>query len=146
MCVGGAPGSAAGGIKLTTAAVLLANAAAAFRRQDDLHLFGRRVGQETIRSASALLIAYCVLLLSGTALICLRESASFSACLFESASALGTVGLSCGLTPQTGLFSQCILILLMFLGRIGSLALLCGTLPGRAAARSSFPLEQITIG
>ena len=99
MLTGGAPGSTAGGMKVTTLAVLIANAIAAFRRREDLQLFHRRLETSTVRNAAAILLLYLGLTFAGAAVISTAEELPLGACLYETASAAGTVGLTLGLTP-----------------------------------------------
>ena len=146
MLVGGSPGSTAGGMKTTTLAVLLASAAAVFRRQEDCAFFSRRVNRETVRTASALGMLYLGLWFVGGLCISLAEGLPLGDCLFETASAVGTVGLSLGLTPGLGAFSRVILMIWMFLGRVGGLTLIYAALSGAAGSAAQLPQEQITVG
>lgn len=146
MLVGGSPGSTAGGMKTTTLAVLVANALAVFRREDEPHFFGRRIHNKAVSSASTIGMMYCTLFLFGGFVISAVEKLPLSDCLFETASAVGTVGLSLGLTPTLGLVSQGILIALMFIGRVGGLTLIYAALSGFSKAGSHFPQERITVG
>ena len=130
MLTGGAPGSTAGGMKVTTLAVLIANAIAAFRRREDLQLFHRRLETSTVRNAAAILLLYLGLTFAGAAVISTAEELPLGACLYETASAAGTVGLTLGLTPQLGVLSQSILILLMYFGRVGGLTLIYAAFSG----------------
>ena len=93
MMIGGAPGSTAGGMKITTFAVLTANASATFRQREDTQMFGRRVGQEVLKNASTILMMYLFLVLMGGMVISVAENLPISDCLFETASAAGTVAL-----------------------------------------------------
>ena len=106
MLIGGSPGSTAGGMKTTTFAVLVANALAVFRRQSEPHFFGRRIDGKAVNSAATIGMLYLTLFLAGGFVISAVEGLPLSACLFETASAVGTVGLSLGLTPHLGLLSQ----------------------------------------
>ena len=130
MLVGGSPGSTAGGFKVTTLAVFVLAARAVFRRRADLQCFGRRLPTETLRSAAAVLMMYLGLFLLGGMAICCVEDISLEAALFETASALGTVGLTLGVTPGLGGVSRLILIFLMYFGRVGGLTLIYAVLPG----------------
>lgn len=89
MMIGGAPGSTAGGMKITTFAVLTANASATFRQREDTQMFGRRVGQEVLKNASTILMMYLFLVLMGGMVISVAENLPISECLFETASAVG---------------------------------------------------------
>lgn len=146
MLIGGSPGSTAGGMKTTTAAVLLLSAAAAFRKREDAQCFGRRLPPETVRNAGACLLMYLTLFMVGGLLISAREGLPVLDCLFEAASAIGTVGLSLGMTPGLSLFSRLILIALMFVGRVGGLTLVFATFTGSHASGAKLPLEKITVG
>ena len=146
MLIGGAPGSTAGGMKTTTAAVLLASTISVFRRSGDCEFFGRRVEVNTIRTAAAVAMLDLVLFFGGGLLISLAEGLPLDSCLFETASAVGTVGLTLGLTPSLCGFSRAVLMVLMFLGRVGGLTMIYAALsvPDRSPAR--LPVEQITVG
>lgn len=146
MLIGGSPGSTAGGMKTTTAAVLFANALAVFRRRSEPHLFGRRIDNKVVCSAATICFMYLTLFLGSGFVISAIEKVPLSACLFETASALGTVGLSLGLTPSLGVISQAILIALMFVGRVGGLTLIYAALSGFSKAGSRLPQERITVG
>lgn len=146
MLIGGSPGSTAGGMKTTTITVLFANAKAVFRRKDETDLFGRRIPSDTIRTASTILILYVTLFFCGGVLLSLLEGLPMMTCLFETASAIGTVGLTLGITPQLGLLSRLILIFLMFFGRVGGLTLIFAALSGSSKHFSKLPQEKITVG
>ena len=136
----------AGGMKITTFAVLTANASATFRQREDTQMFGRRVGQEVLKNASTILMMYLFLVLMGGMVISVAENLPISECLFETASAVGTVGLTLGITPRLGVLSKGILIALMFLGRVGGLTLVYAAMPGRKSAHAKMPLEKINVG
>ena len=146
MLIGGSPGSTAGGMKTTTLAVLLANAAATCRQQDSAHFFERRVDDNTVKIASTILTIYLALFFLGGLFISAYENLPLSSCLYETASALGTVGLTLGITPQLHIPSQLILILLMYLGRVVSLTLMYAALSSKKIINTKLPLEKITIG
>lgn len=146
MLIGGSPGSTAGGMKTTTAAVLIANAVTVFRRKEDAHFFGRRLESGAVRNASTILLLYLVLFVSGGIVISIAEGLPVGACLFEAASAIGTVGLSMGITPALGAVSRTVLILLMFFGRVGGLTLIYAALSGTKRVSYKLPQERITVG
>ena len=146
MLIGGSPGSTAGGMKLTTAAVLLSNAAAVVRRRKSPVLFGRRIDEGTVKSAAALLTLYLFLALAGAFIISAAEGLPFAVCLFETASAIGTVGLSLGVTPGLGPVSRAVLMGLMFFGRVGALTLFYAAVGGRAPESAHYPVGKINVG
>lgn len=146
MLIGGSPGSTAGGMKTTTVAVLSAAAAATFCRKEHPHLFGRRICDDVVKNASTILLMYMVLFWAGGLALSVLEGLPMSVCLFESASAIGTVGLTLGITPGLGAVSRAILILLMFFGRVGGLTLIFAVLSGKRKEMCMLPKENITVG
>lgn len=146
MLIGGSPGSTAGGMKTTTVAVLFAAALSTFRRKEYAHFFGRRLDNEVIKNAATILMMYLVLFFAGGLIISMTEGLSMIACLFETASAVGTVGLTLGITPGLGVLSRIILIVLMFCGRVGGLTLVFATLSGVQKSVARLPKEKITVG
>lgn len=146
MLVGGAPGSTAGGFKVTTLAVLLLTAWAVVRRKPGAMCFGRRISAEVLPRAVTIFVLDLLLRLAGTLLLCGLEGLSLMPALFECASAIGTVGLSLGLTPQLGSASKLLLICLMYLGRVGRLTLVFGVWAAVAPAPSQLPQEKVTVG
>ena len=113
MLIGGAPGSTAGGMKTTTLGVLLANAVATFRQRDNAQFFKRRIDCNTVKTASTILTMYLTLFFGGGIFISVYEHLPLSDCLYETSSAVGTVGLTLGITPQLHIPSQIVLIILM---------------------------------
>ena len=146
MLIGGSPGSTAGGMKTTTFAVLLANAAATFRKKDSAELFGRRIDPDAVKTAATILIMYLALFFGGAIFISLYEGISLSLCLYEAASAVATVGLTLGITPQLHIPSQVVLIILMYCGRVGGLTLIYATVSSKNTGNAKLPHESITIG
>lgn len=146
MLIGGSPGSTAGGMKTTTVAVMLSNAGSVFMKKEHTHFFGRRIPEDTVRTAATVLITYLVAFLLGGFVICKLESLPLQACLFETASAIGTVGLSLGITPKLSVSSQLILIILMYVGRVGGLTLIFSTINKSGGNTAKFPQEKLTVG
>ena len=146
MLVGGSPGSTAGGMKTTTLAVLIANTLSSFRRKEDAQMFGRRLEDSAVKNAATIFMMYIVFFFGGAIMISAVEGLPFSTCLFETASAIGTVGLTLGITPGLGVVSQIILMILMFLGRVGGLTLIYAALSGSGKKISKLPQEKITVG
>ncbi|MBO4873551.1 MAG: Trk family potassium uptake protein [Lachnospiraceae bacterium] len=147
MLIGGAPGSTAGGVKVTTLVVLLANMGAVVRRRKNPQLFGRRIEEDTVKCASTLLTLYLLLALGSAFIISVTEGLPFETCLFEAASAIGTVGLSYGITPALGLLSRGLLIGLMFFGRVGALTLLYAAVSNsKAIETAQYPVGRINVG
>ena len=146
MLIGGSPGSTAGGMKTTTFAVLVFNAFATFRNKEDAGVYGRRIECQTIKNASTVAMMYILLFLCGGIAISICENQPLLNCLFEAASAVGTVGLTLGITPDLHIISQSILILLMYLGRVGGLTLIYAMFSDKNRKNAKLPTEKITVG
>ncbi len=146
MLIGGAPGSTAGGMKVTTAAVLLISAVAVFKRREEVRCFGRRIAPETVRYGATILVLYLVMSVFGAIAISCIEGLPVLDCLFEAASAVGTVGLSLGLTPELGMVSRMIIIVLMYVGRVGGLTLVFAAMSRKRPHVSKLPQGKIVVG
>ena len=146
MLIGGSPGSTAGGMKTTTIAVLVSSALSVFRKKENTHLFKRRIPENTVKSAATIFLMYIVLFISGGMIISRLENIPLLPSMFETASAIGTVGLSLGNTAQLGIVSQSILIVLMFFGRVGGLTLIFAAMKEIETNTSRYPQEKITVG
>ena len=146
MLVGGSPSSTAGGMKTTTLAVLTLNALSTFKKKENAEIFDRRIYNSVIKNAATVFAMYCSLFFVGGVAICSIEGFSLSDCLFETASAVGTVGLTLGITPELGIASQLILVAIMFLGRVGGLTFVYATIVEKRRSGAKYPLEKITVG
>ena len=146
MLIGGSPGSTAGGLKTTTIAVLFTTAISTFRRRENANIFGRRIDDDVVKNATTISLMYITLCCTGGLIISVSEGLPMITCLFETASAVGTVGLSLGITPELKLLSRVVLILLMFFGRVGGLTLIFAALSGVQKKVSKLPKEKITVG
>lgn len=147
MMIGGSPGSTAGGIKTVTAAVLVLSAISALRGRTTVSAFGRTIVSRSIMNAVTMMIVGGTLSLTGACVISYMESAPFGACLFEAVSAFATVGLSMGLTPTLHTLSHLILILLMYLGRVGVLTLGVAVLMRhREPPKMQYPDADVMVG
>ena len=146
MLIGGSPGSTAGGMKTTTFSVLILNAIATFRSQENAGAFGRRLEYHVIKNAATIAMLYFTLFFGGGIAISVYEGLPLLDCLYEAASAVGTVGLTLGITPELHVFSQVVLIILMYLGRVGGLTLIYAVFSGRNKGNAKLPLEKITVG
>ena len=145
MVIGGSPGSTAGGMKTTTAAVLFAMAISVFRKNEQAHLYNRRIAEETQRNAATIFVLYMMLFTGSAMFISYLEKVPLVTAFFETGSAIGTVGLSLGLTPTLCLASRLVLICLMFFGRVGGLTLIFATVSGKRT-EYKYPQEKINVG
>ena len=123
MFIGGNSGSTAGGLKVTTFIIVLASLLSSARGNDKVVLFKRRVPDGIVKQSGALFTAYVTIIIFASLLISMAESFTFEQILFEVVSAIGTVGLTLGVSASCGVFTKIILTLLMFTGRLGALAL-----------------------
>lgn len=146
MLIGGSPQGTAGGFKTTTLAVLVLSIRAIFNHKQNPQCFGRRISTDSLNSAAALFMLFLVLFFTSAFLIASADNLPILDALFEAASAIGTVGLTLGITPTLSTFSHCILIFLMFFGRVGGLTLLLAISKHQIASNANLPQENITIG
>ncbi len=146
MFVGGSPGSTAGGIKTTTFIVLILGAISASRHTRSINIFKRRLDEHIVKKASAIFTIYMTAVLSAVMIICAVEPFRAEEVLFEVVSAIGTVGLTLGITPELGPLSKIILMILMFGGRVGGLTLMLVLAEKRNNIPIDRPYEKILIG
>ena len=150
MCIGGASGSTAGGIKVNTFAVLVLSLFSIARRKNSVEAFGKRIDEENIKTATQFVTMYLSVAIVGVIMICLFEMGnpyemSLTDIVFEVASGIGTVGLTLGITPHLGAGSLVVLAMLMYLGRVGCLTfMLCFRAPSDPVA--ILPQESVRIG
>ncbi len=146
MFIGGSPGGTAGGVKTTTAAVLMVAVYGAMRGRWETVAFGRRIAHKTVYKAAAIVtVALCFIVVGVTALSVTQEI-EFASTLFEVVSALGTVGLSAGATAQLDDVGKVVVMALMFIGRIGPLTLFLFLSERHAAAAWEVPEEDVDVG
>lgn len=138
MVIGGAPGSTAGGIKVTTLVVLLAGTLASARQVNATNLFRRRIDGDLVRQASAIATVYFVILSVSTVAICAIEPFSVTEILFETVSALSNVGMTMGITSSLTIVSKLIISALMYFGRVGMMSLVIAL----AAQRENVPITR----
>lgn len=147
MAIGAGPGSTGGGMKITTFAVIILAMYSYSKHYNDLSIFKRRLTADARRKAFSSSSSYLALILIVTfVLLILNPNAGSETCLFESFSALGTVGLSTGLTASTGAFSKGLLIFLMYCGRLGSISVAMAIARRKIIPKISYPEEEITVG
>lgn len=155
MAIGAGACSTAGGFKVSTITILVAHAWSLFRGRARLTLFRRTVSREAIAKAQAIMLLFLVVLICGLALLLLCEHSSesyvatkgvFMATAFEVTSAIGTVGLSLGLTPGLSAVGKVTLILLMFIGRLGPITVFIALSRGERRETLTYPEEEPMFG
>jgi trk system potassium uptake protein TrkH len=145
MLIGGGSTSTAGGIKVTTFIVLLLATVAFFKRRSTLHAYGRSLGYEEVLKVLALTVLSMLLVMIGVFIITISHDGNFLDLVFEVASAFGTVGLSRGATGELDGVGRVVIILIMFIGRVGPLTL-GFFLATRATPRIRYPASRIFLG
>lgn len=146
MLIGGSPGSTAGGMKTTTVAVLFSSTYSVIKNDENVKLAKRRIGDDNVKNAIAILMLYLSLFIISSLVICAIENIPLLTVFYEVASAIGTVGLSLGITPSLGIASKIILMFLMFFGRVGGLTLIYAAIGKKNKSISKYPLTKISIG
>jgi len=149
MCVGGSPSSTAGGIKTVTFMVMVLLIYSTMRRHQQVVAFHRTIPVMILRRAATMVILYGLILWFFTLLLTITESSlgvDLMDLFFEVSSALGTVGLSTGVTGQLTLAGKWVIILAMFIGRLGPLSLLAALTFNTTMARYDYPYEPLVVG
>ncbi len=146
MLIGGSSGSTAGGIKTTTFSVLLTNFFVVSKRHTSLEAFRRRIDDGVLKNAVTIVSAYLALFLFASIAISFIEKLPIIDCMYESASAIATVGLSTGITGGLGVISKFMLIFLMYFGRVGCLTIIYAIRKNGGPELYKLPLEKIAVG
>ncbi|MBR2551661.1 MAG: Trk family potassium uptake protein [Erysipelotrichaceae bacterium] len=146
MLVGGSSGSTAGGIKITTFAVAAIATVAVLRRREDATAFNRRIEKYIVLNAYALFAVYITLFLFGSFFISGYEGVPLVDAMFETASAIATVGLTTGITPGLSSPSKVILICFMYLGRVGGMTLAYAASSVNVIPLSKQATEKVNVG
>jgi trk system potassium uptake protein TrkH len=146
MFIGAASGGTAGGIKIGTMGAIIAEVRRFFLQERDARLFARRLPGRLVTQATVLVVAGIVVVFLATIVLSITENAPLELVLFEVVSALGTVGLSAGLTAELSSVGRGVVIALMFVGRLGPLTLFAAFRPEGRAAAIRLPEGEIPIG
>lgn len=146
MFMGGSPGSTAGGIKTTTVVVVFLYLWSNIRNDTGCNIFGRRLDDEVIKRASLVFYINLFLALGAGLAISAVQRLDFLDILFEVISAIGTVGMTTGITRSLNMVSRGILVLLMYCGRVGSMTFAMSFIEKRKNAPVKLPVEKITVG
>lgn len=146
MFMGGSPGSTAGGIKTTTVVVVFLYLWSNIRNDTGCNIFGRRLDDEVIKRASLVFYINLFLALGAGLVISAIQQLDFLDILFEVISAIGTVGMTTGITRSLNMVSRGILVLLMYCGRVGSMTFAMSFIEKRKNAPVKLPVEKITVG
>lgn len=145
MLIGGSPGSTAGGIKTTTFAILILSIVTVIKRKKSVECFNRRIDDETLRQVCCILMMYLILIVVATMVIGAIDRIPMKYAAFETTSAVGTVGLSLGITAQMSGISRIIVTALMYFGRVGGITVLLA-LTNNLPQASQLPKGKIAVG
>lgn len=147
MFIGGSPGSTAGGIKTTTLAVIAISTFNGITRRQSKGIFGRRLEKDAIHKASSVVFTNLSLAIFGViAILAIQPNTDIGDVIFECVSAIGTVGMTTGITRDLATASRLIVAFLMFCGRVGSVSFALALMEKKAAPPVKNPREKITIG
>lgn len=147
MFIGGSPGSTAGGIKTTTVVVLIMYTWNSLKNKNGCSVFERRIPDEVIKKSSMVLVINLVMSLLAGIIICgIQPALSMDSVVFEICSAIGTVGMTTGITRDLNAVSKCIITFLMYCGRIGSMTFALSFMQRKKTDPVQYPLGKITVG
>ena len=146
MFIGGNSGSTAGGIKTTTVLVILAYTVSAVRGRADIHTFGRKINTDILKKAVLITTINLFLALSGAIAICALQPLPLTDIMFETFSAIGTVGMTTGITRDLNAISRIIIVFLMYCGRVGSISFAAALFEPKIKPPVSYPEEEVTVG
>ncbi len=147
MFIGAGPGSTGGGIKVTAFATLLLSVYSSARRRRDLSIFHRRLEDDAQKQVFSNISLYLLAVLACSFILLLDNPAlNTESCFFEALSAMGTVGLTMGITTELGTVSRLCLIGLMYSGRLGSITIAIAAARGKIVPKIRYPREKIGLG
>jgi trk system potassium uptake protein TrkH len=146
MFIGGAAGSTAGGVKVNTIGVLSVTAISLAKGKHHISAFGRQLTNETVFRAITLFLVYLMVVGVFTVILSVTENQPLDSILFETFSALGTVGLTFGITPELSSLGRLVLVIAMLVGRLGPLAFMAFLVHRQQTVELEYPHENIRLG
>ncbi len=146
MFIGASPGSTGGGVKTTTFFIVSYSIVKVLRGETSIQIYGRHLTHKVLLRAMALIVVYSLIIIIASILMMLEYPYNFFDILFEVISAVGTVGLSLGLTAKFGVFGKAVLIFCMFLGRVGPATLAMITLRKQKEIKIKYPEDRVVLG
>lgn len=144
MFIGGSPAGTAGGVKTITFTILVFCVASVAKQEDSISLFRRRVPQALVPKALAIVVINLMVLLFSVLMLLIFDHGSFMDTCYECASALGTVGLTRGMTPDLTVAGKIIIIITMYLGRVGPISMAFGFSQKRKKSRM-YPEQELIL-
>ncbi len=146
MLIGGGSGSTAGGIKMSTIFILVATMCSVLKQDKEVAVFKKRIEPDIIKNAVAVFVLDIVLFVAGSMIISGIEGFSLKETMFECASAVATVGLTMGITPNLGIISKLLLICMMYIGRVGGITLIFAAVTPKNNGNARYPKDQVAVG
>ncbi|MBC2856580.1 MAG: TrkH family potassium uptake protein [Cetobacterium sp.] len=146
MFIGASPGSTGGGIKTTTLGVMAFYVVGVVKGRENIEIFNRRIGWEILNRALAILVISIIYVSIVIMLMLMVENFRFEEIIFEVISAFGTVGLSMGITADLSIFSKILIIITMFIGRLGPLTFALALGEAKVKENVKYPKENILVG
>lgn len=147
MIIGGSPGSTAGGLKTVTCGILFLTVLSVIRGREDTEVFGRRFTKEVVYKSFTIVFIALTLVIGVTMVLSYTEvGASFIDLLYEATSALGTVGLTLGLTPKLSSIGKVLIMIMMYLGRVGPLTVMLALTRKKKKSGYKYPEGKVLIG
>lgn len=146
MFVGGSPGSTACGIKTTTFTVMIMSIVSVFRKRKSVECFGRRIDEQTVKNSCCVVTLYLAVVIVSTMIICGVQGLELTPVVFELVSAICSVGLSMGITPDLSTISRIVVTIVMFFGRVGGMTFILAFSSGTVKSNSQLPEERIMVG
>jgi trk system potassium uptake protein len=146
MFIGGASGSTAGGIKVNTLGVLLWYIKSVIRNEQTPTMLKHSISKDIVLKAFLIFFLGALTVFAGAFILSFSEEAEFVTILFETVSAFGTVGLSAGITSSLSSVGRIVIVVLMFMGRLGPLTLLAAASGGEISQRARYPSADIALG
>lgn len=147
MFIGGAPGSTAGGIKITTTALIIMTVVSVIKGRSDTEIYNRTIKKESVYKAIVIVVIDVMVVLISSMILAVTESgANLETVIFECVSAFGTVGLTLGLTENLSVVGKVIITIAMFFGRLGSLTMILSMINKKMPKSIKYPEDKILIG
>ncbi len=146
MMIGASPGSTGGGMKTTTAAIIFMSIYNTFKGNNKVLMFNREIPTLNVLKAYSMMFIYILIAVVATVFASATSEDSLQSVVFEVVSALGTVGLSLGLSAKAGVACKLVLILCMFVGRVGPFTIFLFLLGKEKKSKLNYPQENVIIG
>lgn len=146
MVIGGSPSGTAGGVKTTTIAILVLAVISIVKGRKNTEVFSRKISTVLVKKALSVLALSTSVMFLGVIFMCLTTQADFLDILYETISAIGTVGLSRALTANLNVYGKTVIIVLMYAGRVGPISLALFFNSKKHVSTTSYPVENIGVG